>query len=305
MSEEIQKRTTFVRMPDGSIRAVSQSSPVVASTSPQNPTPPPLSPQPNVQTTAAFEQRMQPPPSLAQPRFSSAGVSTTPLAAQKPIPEVKRGPILGSLRPAPNQGPQKADAVTKEIAISLALPKVSLLRPFRRLRSALKQLFRWQIAVISAVIVIAIVGWLVGVPSLRSPVTGKSAATISQAVVKPTFKTLAPNGALTTTVSKAITYDQSKKVASFEDTINGVQITVSMQPLPDSVKPDVSANVQKIAEGFAANTKLNVSSGDAYLGTSEKGPQSIVGDKNNLLVFMYSSTKIDQQAWANYFNALK
>ena len=78
-----------------------------------------------------------------------------------------------------------------------------------------------------------------------------------------------------------------------------------MQPIPSTFKPAIGDNVKKVAEQFSANTVLSVDNGAAYLGTSAKGPQSFVGYRGDLLVFMTSQQKIADKAWADYFDSLK
>ncbi len=198
---------------------------------------------------------------------------------------------------------------TKEIAISLTIPKFKKPKlPKKHAKKAvdtLKSAPKWAYAVAALTVVPAFfITW--GVvshkPSAKKPSDVKGA---QAAATLPDYPTISPNGDVTNTTSQKITYDKEHKVSSFTDKINGFEVTVSMQPLPDNFKPAIADNVKKVAEQFSATTVLNVDNGAAYLGTSAKGPQSFVGYRGNLLVFMKSTEKIDNQAWADYFNSLK
>ncbi len=187
------------------------------------------------------------------------------------------------------------------------MPKVSLPKApkkhAKRVGRALKHAPKW--AYVSAALVAVpalVITW--GAISHNSPKKQASVQGDTKSAV-PDFQTVTPNGDITDTTSQKIQYDPSKKVASFTDKLNGYEITVSMQPIPANFKPNIGDNVKKVAEQFAANTVLQVDNGSAYLGTSAKGPQSLVGYRGDLLVFMKSETKIDNKAWTDYFNSLK
>jgi hypothetical protein len=195
----------------------------------------------------------------------------------------------------------------KEITISLTVPKLKTLKlPKTHAKKAIKKLKTiplWAYAVVALFVLPALMITLSAInrhnPTKKGSVAGAQAAAVAD------YKTLAPDGDVTNTTSQKITYDPKRKVSSFTDKINGYEVTVSMQPIPSNFKPAIGENVKKVAEQFAANTVLTVDNGAAYLGTSAKGPQSFVGYRGDLLVFMTSKQKIADAAWASYFNTLK
>lgn len=91
---------------------------------------------------------------------------------------------------------------------------------------------------------------------------------------------------------------------AYIDKIGNTQINVSQQLLPDSLKPDTAEKVEQLAKGFGANEKVTVDGITVHIGTSEKGPQSVIFSKNDLLILIKSSVRIDSNEWAKYVNSL-
>lgn len=127
---------------------------------------------------------------------------------------------------------------------------------------------------------------------------------LSASSQKPDFAYSLPKGK-ESEAEGDVKYDAGKKVVNFRDSIGGVVITVSQQPLPEGLKEDTDNKVKKLAEDFAAKEVLSTANPTAYLGTSEKGPQTVIFAKNNLLVFIKSAKKIDNHDWAEYITNLK
>lgn len=97
---------------------------------------------------------------------------------------------------------------------------------------------------------------------------------------------------------------ENDPVFAYSDKIGAVSISVSQQPLPESFKHNVGGKVAELAEKFNATTEIEGENTKIYLGTSAKGPQSVIFTKNGLLVLIKSQEKIDQKTWAKYVNTL-
>lgn len=305
MSEQDKKPVKLVRMPDGSIRPQTDVDSDIGAV---------WATQQQIREAEAKEQLMlKQNPGLKpkrrlfkkRPKKNSIAKSVAPPTTVK-SPQSQATYRNQSAADPPSLPPKSKPVppATKEIAISLTLPEVKL--PQKHAKKASKKLKntpKWAYAVAALVLVPAFLitwGAVSGKPNKKQ---GNVQGT--EAVAIPDFQTLSPNGDITDTTSQKINYDPVKKVASFTDKINGFEVTVSMQPLPATFKPDIATNVKKVADQFLATTKLDVDNGAAYLGTSGKGPQSFVGYRGDLLVFMKSGEKIDTKAWAEYFNSLK
>jgi hypothetical protein len=295
MSEEDKKRVKLVRMPDGSMRPTTESDVIGDIWGSQKK----IAKQDggvakNVSSkkglfgrrkkqinSADFTPKIIEVPKAAKQLDSLAGAS--------PNPKIEH-------HHAATQKQETTQA--KEIAIELSLPSIPLRRGVQKLGSLPKKYYGLSALVLVPVAVVAVVA--IGTNGRQAPsVQGEQVSNV------PDYAALTPNGDITDTTSQKISYDPAKKVSSYTDKINGFEVTVSMQPIPDTFKPAIGDNVKKVADQFAATTVLDVDNGAAYLGTSPKGPQSFVGYRGELLVFMTSLQKIEDAAWAEYFNSLK
>lgn len=94
-------------------------------------------------------------------------------------------------------------------------------------------------------------------------------------------------------------------VFAYGDSIENIPINVSQQPLPDAMRANPIAQIADLAEKFNATNKVSAGDTTIYIGTSAKGPQSVVLTKNNLLILMKSEQKIADGDWATYAASLK
>lgn len=126
------------------------------------------------------------------------------------------------------------------------------------------------------------------------------------AAKKPTYQTVLPKDKSISQLGgwKRISPPGKDPVFAFADTIDGVPVSISQQPLPSSFKGDAISQTAEIAKKFNATDKIEAGSLDVYVGTSVKGPQSVIFTKNNLLVFIKSEKKIQDASWAAYAQAL-
>lgn len=201
----------------------------------------------------------------------------------------------------PKEATQKVGA--HSVSIHISVPRLKKLSLPQKLPTLPRNLTYKQLAIsMSALLVIALMGAItlhIRHNRMKNPET---TGVLSAADQKPNFDTLTPGQSTKASSQK---YDSVKKVASFTDVIGGVDITISQQPLPDALKKDTDAQVKKLAEGFSANEVLSTANPTAYLGTSVKGPQTVIFAKNNLLVFIQSTKKIDNHDWAEYITNLQ
>lgn len=192
-----------------------------------------------------------------------------------------------------------------EIAISVSLPKLSKPKVPRRIPGYNPLYKKYYFAVASLLL---LPFCLITVASFinnndAKPTTKKPEVQGRTVAAKPDFNTLKP----TTTDNKATEarYDTTKKVASYNDVLKDVPITVSQQPLPEKFIKDPTGEVASLAKEINANDKISTSDATAYAGVSIKGPQTVVFTKNDLLVFIIADKKIDQLAWADYIEKLQ
>lgn len=117
--------------------------------------------------------------------------------------------------------------------------------------------------------------------------------------VLPTGKTINNFGGWT-----RVSPSTADPVYAYVDTVAGSPIRVSQQPLPDGFEEDTAEQVSSLAQDLGANKVLNVGETIVYIGTSAKGPQSIVLTKNKLLILIRSSVVIANSDWAAYISSL-
>lgn len=117
---------------------------------------------------------------------------------------------------------------------------------------------------------------------------------------KPTYSTVLPEEKNINELGgwKRISPPGKEAVFAYADMLDTVPISVSQQPLP-------KGDVAEIAQKFNATNKIDAGGLTVYIGTSSKGPQSVIFAKNNLLILIKSESKIEDTSWATYAKALK
>jgi len=126
-------------------------------------------------------------------------------------------------------------------------------------------------------------------------------------ITNPGYNTVLPEGKSINSLGgwERISPPNTEPVFAYTDTIDGVSVSVSQQPLPESFKADVTGKVSELAEKFNATKKITADAVTVYLGTSAQGPQSAIFTKDNLLILIKSQENIKDDAWANYIKSLR
>jgi hypothetical protein len=94
-------------------------------------------------------------------------------------------------------------------------------------------------------------------------------------------------------------------VYAYVDKIGSIEVDVSEQPLPDAFKANTAGKVAELAQNFNAAEKLNADGMTVYIGTSAKGPQSLIFTKSNLLILIKSSSIVTNDQWIQYVSSLQ
>ena len=97
----------------------------------------------------------------------------------------------------------------------------------------------------------------------------------------------------------------SDPVFAYSDTVSGVEISVNQQPLPSSFQNNVDDSIADLASSYSATTTVDASGTTAYIGTSAKGPQTVIFTKKDLLVLIKSDATITPEDWATYISSLR
>lgn len=127
-----------------------------------------------------------------------------------------------------------------------------------------------------------------------------------KAASQPGYQTVLPKDSSIKQLGgwKRISPPGNDPVFAYADQIDSVPISVSQQPLPTSFRSDTANQVAELAKKFNATNKIDAGHTAVYIGTSAKGPQSIIFTKNNLLILIRSQNKIADTSWARYAESL-
>jgi hypothetical protein len=197
----------------------------------------------------------------------------------------------------------KSSGKNHQISVNITVPKIKVPRIKRPKRLPRKVLLSGGVG-LCAVIAIG-VATLVFSDNRSKNKPEETTAVLSDKATEPEFKTILPDGEKDGVQNAKVAYDPEKKVASYQDKIGLADITVSQQPLPDKFKADPEQELEKLAISFSANEVILTSNPKVYLGTSVKGPQTVIFYRYDVLVFIQASRKIDKQDWTDYIRSLK
>lgn len=94
-------------------------------------------------------------------------------------------------------------------------------------------------------------------------------------------------------------------VYAYVDTLAGVPISVSQQPLPRDFKRNPDKSVNELAKAYTATDTLKAGDTTVYIGTSTRGPQSVIFSREDLLILIKSDAPIAADNWTGYINSLR
>ncbi len=138
-------------------------------------------------------------------------------------------------------------------------------------------------------------------------VSGSSNAVTGPVKGTPTYPTILPAGKTADKLGgwARVSPAGADPVYAYADTVAGVIVDVSEQPLPATFRADTTGQVEKLAQGFNATQKLTAGTTTAYLGTSAKGPQSVIFTEKGLLILMKSASQLTTDQWVAYISSLR
>lgn len=168
---------------------------------------------------------------------------------------------------------------------------------FKHLRSK-KVLIRIGVALVLLIVAGTVVGVIVS--------NNQSKQTQAELASSPDFEAILPQGKTIEDLGgwQRLSPPNSAPYYVFADTIDDVPISVSQQVLPESFKANTAQSMQDLAKSYSATDELDVDGGKVYIGTSTKGPQSVLFTKSGLLVLIKSQAKIDNNSWTTYIASL-
>ena len=217
-------------------------------------------------------------------------VSSRP--TRPPAPSVERAPLAVLAQP-----PRPAENINTSGVSTLKTVIASYVRRF---------LSKKKSVIILAVVIIGliVIGVLINQRSTADESNGNNG--LSASIESLEYQTIVPEGKSISDLGgwKRVSPSKSEPVYAYTDTIGETSINVSEQPLPGSFIGDTDNQVAELAKKFNATTKIDAGGTKVYVGSSSKGPQSVIFTKNSLLILIKSQEKIDDTAWIKYIKSL-
>ncbi|MGB4967321.1 MAG: hypothetical protein WBO35_03920 [Candidatus Saccharimonadales bacterium] len=123
----------------------------------------------------------------------------------------------------------------------------------------------------------------------------------------PTFSTVLPSGKSAEDLGgwRRVSPSDRNPVYAYPDTVAGVSVIVSEQPIPDDFKSDLSGSIEKLSDGYSAGRIFDVDGTLVHIGKSAKGPQSLIFTKRDLLILIKSTSTVSDDQWKTYIRSLR
>lgn len=197
-------------------------------------------------------------------------------------------------------------APSKTVHINIhvgSLPKITWPSGAKLLTAARRFLVTKKFVIIIVIIGLAVIGLSI---HHHNALTSSRASNPNSVIENLEYQTVLPSGKSIDSLGgwKRVSPSGSEPVYAYVDSIDGIPVSVSQQPLPASFKADIDGQVAELAKKFNATTKLDAGDTKVYLGTSAKGPQSVILTKNGLLILIKSQEKVTDGAWITYAKSL-
>ncbi len=89
---------------------------------------------------------------------------------------------------------------------------------------------------------------------------------------------------------------------AFKDTISSIPIIVTQQKKPEQLSDQLK--IEELAKSFNATKQVQIDQNVLYIGKSEKGPQSAIYVKDELLVLIKADQEVNEIDWVQYVSNL-
>lgn len=174
-------------------------------------------------------------------------------------------------------------------------------------RSTKKRLLAVAVAVSVIVLSVSLLSWFRPGDSRNKQASARKGVLEARGGHTPAYQTVLPKGKTIESLGGWARVSPLDKdpVFAYLDTVAGVQLSVSQQPLPENFRQDRTGELSKLAQQFNAQEKFEVDGKAIYVGTSAKGPQSAVFTIKDLLVLVRSSAELSKEQWVSYIATLE
>lgn len=168
----------------------------------------------------------------------------------------------------------------------------------------------WRRVLKISLVVVLVGGAIVATPYIIKAVGGKGSTSTntgsSTTKQQPAYAPLEPTtSSAATSHVQNVEYDSAKQLYKYNDTYEGVSLTVSQQPLPDDLRnnPD---KLKALAASIGANEAVTTTNGTVYISTDANlTTQRLVFASKQILVFMQANGVLKNPEWVKYVQALQ
>ncbi len=218
----------------------------------------------------------------AIPARRAQPTNTRPVSPTRP-----NRPVSPQQQPTPSPAPTQVTTPNAKAESDLVEPQTQV-KPTRKRKR------------IIAIVVILLFIIAMTIYFIQSNIASNQATSPQYATLLPQETSIASLGGW-----KRVSPPEKDPVFAYTDQVEETAISVSQQPLPGSFKSDIDGNVAQLAKSYSATDSITVNSTKVYIGTSVKGPQSLIFAKNGVLVLIKSEKKIENTAWTQYIASLQ
>lgn len=201
-----------------------------------------------------------------------------------------------STRPTQTARPEYSHSDNHAIDINISIPKIRLPK-LPHFNIPWRHLLWWGSGVCFIATVVVLTPHIL---QRNAKQAEKKAAASSSS--KPAYAPLKPN---TGAVSGA-QYDSKRQLYKYNDTYMGSNLTISQQPLPDTLRTGKTKLADVAKASINATDKIETVTGDAYISTDETtGIQRMVIAHRQLLIFIQSTKTLSNVDWVKYIQTLE
>lgn len=188
---------------------------------------------------------------------------------------------------------------TTHIAPPPAKPTYPKNSPVAKKRRSTEHFLLTKVAAITVGVAIIVGGYFV----IQS---NTNASDPAKPILDPGYQTVLPNNKSISDLGgwRRVSPPEKEPVYAYADTLDGIGISVSQQPLPNDFKTSTKEHVAELAKKFNATTEVDAGGTPVFIGTSAKGPQSVIMAKKDVLILIKSQQKIDSKSWQRYAASL-
>jgi hypothetical protein len=219
-------------------------------------------------------------------------------------------------------------AAFKPQDVSRKLPKSRLSSKLKKNLSRVfivisKQKKRAFVVVFSVLTLVAAANLIFSKPSAQRPERGDETDALGVSVSSEKVENSQTGPDIVTTTEFELLFSSGKSQESFEialvsppqnepvyayvDTIDGIELRISQQRVPEAFAGDQATKLEEVAKDFQATDIIQIDDMKVYHGFTERfgGTQSLVFIKKDVMVFISSAQKQSDDVWAGYVLGLE